>query len=132
MSFTRILQALRDGTPFELYGDGSQSRGFTFVSDAVEATIAAMESGRGVYNVGGGSEAAMLAAIGLAEEISGRTLDLRFRPGVAGDVKRTSADTSRIRRELGWRPQIGLEEGLQEHWQWSLDVEHALPAAVGR
>src|SRR5205823_4100705 len=114
----RLFQALRDGTPFELYGDGSQSRGFTFVSDAVEATIASMERGRGIYNVGGGSEATMLDAIRLAEEVSGRTLDLRFRRGVAGDVKRTSADVTRIRADLGWEPRVGLEEGMQQHWRW--------------
>jgi UDP-glucuronate 4-epimerase len=132
MSFTRLFQALRDGTPFEVYGDGSQSRGFTFVSDAVEATIASMVGGRGIYNVGGGSEAAMLDVIQLAEEVSGRTLDLRFRNGVAGDVKRTSADITRIRADLGWQPQVGLEVGMREHWQWALEGAQALGTIPGR
>jgi nucleoside-diphosphate-sugar epimerase len=119
MAFTRIMRALAAGDPFELYGDGSQSRGFTFVSDAVEATLAAMERGRGVYNVGGGSEATMREAIRLAEEVSGRTLDVRTTPAVAGDVRRTAADVTRIRNELGWEPKVDLRTGLEAHWEWA-------------
>jgi UDP-glucuronate 4-epimerase len=119
MAFTRILQALRDGSPFELYGDGSQSRGFTYVADAVEATIAAMGRGTGVFNVGGGAEATMLEAIALAERASGRTLDVRFQSVAAGDVTRTAADTRRIREALAWEPRTGLEDGLGAQWEWA-------------
>jgi UDP-glucuronate 4-epimerase len=119
MAFTRILTALRDGRPFELYGDGSQSRGFTYVSDAVQATIAALERGRGVYNVGGGSEATMLEAIRLAEEISGRSLDVRTTAPARGDVRRTAADVSRIRADLGWQSCVDLRTGLEAHWRWA-------------
>ena len=121
MAFARILRALEEGSPFELYGDGGQSRGFTYVADAVGATISAMEGGQGVYNVGGGAEATMLEAIATAERVSGRTLDVRHLPATAGDVRRTAADTSRIRGELGWEPQVTLEEGLQAHWDWVSD-----------
>jgi UDP-glucuronate 4-epimerase len=121
MAFTRLLRALAEGTPFELYGDGSQSRGFTFVGDAVSATIAAMERAPAgaVYNVGGGSEATMLEAIALAERISGAELDVRLLPAVAGDARRTAADTTRVRDELGWRPQTALEDGLRAQWEWA-------------
>jgi len=119
MAFTRILSALRDGRPFELYGDGTQSRGFTYVSDAVDATIAAMERGRGIYNVGGGSEASMLEAIRLAEEVSGRLLDVRTTAAARGDVRRTAADVTRIRADLGWEPRVDLRTGLEAHWQWA-------------
>jgi UDP-glucuronate 4-epimerase len=121
MAFARILRALQESAPFELYGDGSQSRGFTYVADAVKATIAAMESGRGVYNVGGGSEATMLEAIRTAEEVSGRALDVRMLPVVTGDVRRTAADVSRIGSELGWQPRTGLAAGLQAQWEWTAD-----------
>jgi nucleoside-diphosphate-sugar epimerase len=121
MAFTRILMALAEGTPFELYGDGTQSRGFTYVEDAVAATVLAMERGGegAVYNVGGGSEATMLEAIAEAEKVSGRTLELRFLNAAAGDVRRTSADTTRIRTELGWEPKVGLEDGLRSQWEWA-------------
>src|SRR5439155_3624562 len=120
MAFTRLMRAAAEGTPFELYGDGTQSRGFTFVADAVEATVAALGATAGaVYNVGGGSEATMLEVIALVEQVSGSSLEVRFLPTVAGDARRTSADVSRIRDELGWQPRVSLEEGLQAQWEWA-------------
>jgi UDP-glucuronate 4-epimerase len=121
MALERIVEALAAGTPFELYGDGSQSRSFTYVGDAVAATIAAMERAPAgaTYNVGGGEEATMREAIATLERIAGRRLDLRVGPPAAGDVRRTSADVSRIRADLGWEPRVGLEDGLREQWSWA-------------
>lgn len=121
MAFTRLANALLDGRTFELYGDGSQSRGFTYVGDAVAATIAAMEraTGGAVYNVGGGSEATMREVIDMLERISERRLDLRIGEVATGDVRRTAADTTRIRAELGWQPHVSLEEGLTAQWEWA-------------
>jgi nucleoside-diphosphate-sugar epimerase len=121
MAFTRLLTALAEGRPFELFGDGSQTRGFTYVSDAVAATIAAMERAPAgaVYNVGGGSEATMLEAIALAEQVSDRTLEVVEAPAAAGDARRTAADAARIRADLGWSAKVGLEDGLRAHWEWT-------------
>jgi nucleoside-diphosphate-sugar epimerase len=114
MAFARIVGALVAGSPFEVYGDGRQSRDFTFVGDAVAATIAAMRDGTpgGVYNVGGGSEATLRESVSILEELSGRTLDVRYADEAAGDVRRTLADTRRIRDELGWKPAVELPSGL--------------------
>ena len=120
MAFARIVDALaRDGS-FELYGDGLQSRAFTYVADGVEATIAAMENAQpgAVYNVGGGAEASLREAIATLERISGRTLELLERPAAAGDVRRTAPDTSRIERDLGWRATTSLGDGLRAQWEW--------------
>jgi len=121
MALARIVGALARGSSFELYGDGLQSRSFTYVADAVAATIAAMEGARAgtVYNVGGGEEATMREAIATLERVSGRTLDLVERPTAAGDVRRTSADGSRIERDLGWRATTSLQDGLQAQWEWA-------------
>jgi UDP-glucose 4-epimerase len=74
----------------------------------------------GTYNVGGGIEASMNETIAILERIAGRTLDVRRGANaVPGDQRRTSADTSRIRAELGWAPQISLEDGLRAQWQWA-------------
>src|SRR5207237_7079469 len=110
MAFTKLLLALAAGEPFVLFGDGAQSRGFTYVADAVDATMLAMEraASGAVYNVGGGSEATVLEAIAIAERASGLELDVRLEPAAAGDVRRTAADVSRIRAKLGWEPRVSL------------------------
>jgi UDP-glucuronate 4-epimerase len=121
MAFARVVDALARSASFELYGDGLQSRSFTYVADAVGATVAAMERATAgtIYNVGGGAEATMREAIATLEEVSGRTLDLVVRPAVAGDVRRTAADTERIERELGWRATTELGDGLRAQWEWA-------------
>ena len=119
MAFTRVCHALAEGTAFDLFGDGCQSRSFTYVDDVVAATVLAMESGRGTYNVGGGAEVTLREAIGILERVSGRTLAVRQHPAVPGDQRRTLADTSRIRAELGWEPRVGVAEGLEAQWRWA-------------
>jgi UDP-glucuronate 4-epimerase len=121
MALARIVDALARGSSFELYGDGLQSRSFTYVADGVEATMAAMERAPAgsVYNVGGGEEATMREVIATLERVSGRTLDLVERPAAAGDVRRTSADVGRIERDLGWRATTSLQDGLQAQWEWA-------------
>ena len=121
MAFTAMLEALARGDRFRLFGDGSAARSFTYVGDAVTATIAAMSLGRRgeTYNVGGGEEATMNEAIALVEEISGRTLDIERVAVAAGDVTRTRADVSKAAAELSWAPETPLREGLAAQWEWA-------------
>jgi nucleoside-diphosphate-sugar epimerase len=121
MAFTRVVEALLQGEPFDVYGDGLQSREFTYVSDAVEANLLALERAPAgaVYNVSCGSEATLREAIEMLERAAGRRLDLRLSPAAAGDVRRTAADTSRIRADLGWAPRVGLEAGLGAELAWA-------------
>jgi UDP-glucuronate 4-epimerase len=121
MAFARIADALARGTAFELFGDGLQSRSFTYVADGVDATIAAMEraSAGAVYNVGGGREATMREAISILENVSGRSLELVEKPVAAGDMRRTAPDVTAIERDLGWRATTPLEDGLQAQWEWA-------------
>jgi nucleoside-diphosphate-sugar epimerase len=121
MAFTAMLEALARGESFRLFGDGGAARSFTYVGDAVAATVAAMERGRGgeVYNVGGGDEATMNEAIALAERVSGRTLDVERLAAATGDVRRTKADVAKAGAELGWSPQTPLEAGMQAQWRWA-------------
>jgi len=126
MAFARVIDALLGGKPFTVFGSGQQSRDFTFVDDAVSATIAAMEQGSSgtTYNVGGGSETTLHDAIALCEELAGTRLDVINEATARGDVRRTGADTTLIRTELGWRPETPLARGL------GLQLE-AARAAVG-
>jgi UDP-glucuronate 4-epimerase len=114
MAFSRIVGSLLNGRRFDLFGTGEQSRDFTYVDDAVAATCMAMNGPKGsrVYNVGGGSETTLAEVIATCERLSGRRLDVRRGPASAGDVRRTAADTSLIRSQLGWRPRRTLEQGL--------------------
>ncbi len=123
MAFTRMVTALADGRPFELYGDGTQSRSFTYVDDVVEATIVALERAPAgsVYNVGGGEEVSMLQALETLARVAGRKLEIAPGPRVEGDVRRTAADTSRIRADLGWEARTPFEEGLEAQWRWAAD-----------
>ena len=121
MAFARIVDALLRDTTFELYGAGAHSRSFTYVTDAVDATITAMDRAPAnvTYNVGGGSEATLSHAIEILEAISGLKLRVRVVPHSPGDVFRTSADSRRIRDALGWEPSVTLEDGLRRQWEWA-------------
>jgi UDP-glucuronate 4-epimerase len=119
MAFARVVEALALGRPFELYGDGTQSRSFTYVGDVVEATVAALAAEPGIYNVGGGEEATMRDALTALEEIAGRPLDLTYGPAATGDMRRTRADTTRFERATGWRAKTALHDGLAAHWAWA-------------
>jgi nucleoside-diphosphate-sugar epimerase len=121
MFFRRVCEALLAGGTFEIYGTGEQSRSFTYVDDAVAATIAAMERAPAgaIYNVGGGDEASMLESIERLEQISGRELDVRHVGVAQGDVSRTKADITRIHAALGWAPRTPLGEGLEAMWSWA-------------
>jgi UDP-glucuronate 4-epimerase len=119
MAFTRIVNALAARERFAVFGDGDQSRGWTYVDDIVAATVAAMERGHGTYNVGGALEASLNESIALLEEISGLTLEVVREPAVPGDQRRTRADTTRARADLGWDPAVSLEDGLGAQWHWA-------------
>ena len=121
MAFPRVVHALARDEEFTLYGDGGQSRSFTYVLDVVGASVLAMEGAApgSVLNVGGGEEATMNEAIALLEAIAGRTLRLRREPPVPGDQRRTKADTTRIREALGWEPRTALGDGLRAEWEWA-------------
>jgi UDP-glucose 4-epimerase len=120
MAFHRFLKAAIAGAPITIYGDGEQTRDFTYVADAVAATVAAADRGRpgGVYNIGGGSRVSVNAVLELVGRCTGRTLDIRRDAPQKGDMRDTSADTSRARADLGFAPSVPLEPGLEEEFRW--------------
>jgi UDP-glucose 4-epimerase len=119
MAFHRFMAAALGGRPLTVFGDGTQTRDFTFVSDAVAATLGAAERGAegAVYNVGGGTRVALRDAIGLIATLAGR-VGVEHAEHQHGDVRHTYADTTRARAELGWEPSVGLEEGLARQLEW--------------
>jgi nucleoside-diphosphate-sugar epimerase len=114
MAFARFIDAALAGRPLPVLGDGRQLREFTYVADAVDATVAAAERGRhGVaYNVGGGTSIALEEVFVLLERLVGRPLERVYGRAPRGDVRETRADGTLARRDLGFVPATPLEEGL--------------------
>jgi UDP-glucose 4-epimerase len=114
MAFARFIDAALDGRPLPVLGDGRQLREFTYVGDAVRATVAAADRGRhGVaYNVGGGTSIALEEVLELLERILGQPLERVYDRAPRGDVRETRADGTLSERDLGFRPTTTLEEGL--------------------
>ena len=120
MGFHRFLKAAIAGTPIALYGDGEQTRDFTFIADAVAATIAAAERGvpGRVYNIGGGSRVSINQVLRIVERLAGRPLTIRREPSQKGDMRDTYADTTLARRDLQFAPATKLEDGLEAEYRW--------------
>jgi len=131
MAFSRVLGCLAANSPFGVLGSGRQTRDFTYVGDVVNATLAAMQraaAGR-VYNIGGGCEISLLESLALCEEIAGRKVARRHIPTAVGDARRTIADASKARAELGWRPTTSLESGLIAQIKAAAERESGRPVA---
>ncbi len=120
MAFHRFLRAALAGEPIHLYGDGRQTRDFTFIADIVTATVAAATRGvpGSVYNVGGGHRVSMNDVCAILNRLVGRPLDIRTEAEQKGDMRDTYADTSRAQRDLGYHPSVTLEQGLNAEYRW--------------
>jgi UDP-glucuronate 4-epimerase len=120
MAMHRFLRALLADGEIEIYGDGRQTRDFTYVDDAVEATVRAARDGRpgACYNIGGGSPAGLLEVVEILAKATGRRPRLRFLPSQPGDPPATRADVTRARAELGFRPAVPLAAGLARMAAW--------------
>jgi UDP-glucose 4-epimerase len=120
MGFHRFIRAALSQEPIALYGDGEQTRDFTFVADAVAATAAAAE--RGVpgraYNIGGGSRVSINQVLEMIGHVAGRPLQVRREPAQLGDMRDTFADTALAREDLGFAPSVSLEEGIKAEYRW--------------
>jgi nucleoside-diphosphate-sugar epimerase len=122
MAFHRFLRAAIEGRPVVVFGDGEQTRDFTFVGDAVAATLAAAERGAPgrAYNVGGGSRVSVNQVLDLVGQITGQRLDVRREAPQKGDMRDTYADTTLARAELGFAPATSLADGLTAEYRWLL------------
>ena len=124
MGFHRFLLAVRLGQPIAVYGDGEQTRDFTFVADAVAATIAAARQGvpGRVYNIGGGSRVSVNHVLEMIGRVSGRQPAIVFEAAQRGDMRHTYADTSLARADLDFAPTVDLEQGLTAEYKWIAEL----------
>lgn len=123
MSVFRFIQWIDQGVPIELFGDGSQSRDFTYVDDIASGTIAALKPvGYEIINLGGGNQPiSMNTVIATLEELLGKKATINYRDFHKADLKSTWADISKADELLGWQPKISLQEGLENSVKWYVD-----------
>jgi nucleoside-diphosphate-sugar epimerase len=129
MAFCRFMQALVDGQEIEIFGDGEQTREFTYVSDAVDGTVKAASAdvvGQ-VINLGGGSRVTVNRVVDTLEEISRIQARRRRLPAAPGDPRHTGASINLARERLGWEPRVSLREGLTRQWEWFQQVAKPKP-----
>ena len=120
MAFHRAIKCGLNGETFTAFGDGEQSRDFTFIADIVRANIISAERGApgSVFNVGGGTQATLNQVLEIIREGTGK-LDVRYQERQLGDARHTSADTARIKRDLGFIPHVQLRDGIAEQIAWA-------------
>jgi nucleoside-diphosphate-sugar epimerase len=131
MAFSRLVSASLEGSPFLLYGNGEQSRDFTYVGDVVAAMRqAALSPWTGVANIGGGSRTSVNSVIETIGELL-RPIELVRLPVQRGDVKHTAADTTVAQNGFGYQPQVPLREGLTRMVEAALKVLPTARSASG-
>jgi UDP-glucuronate 4-epimerase len=119
MALSRFISAAFRERPVEVFGDGEQKRDMTHVSDAVEATVAALDAPSGIYNVGGGTRTTVNEMIDAVRGVTGLPVEARYGSKAEGDVRSTWADSRRAERMLGYQPRVGLEEGIAAQATWA-------------
>lgn len=120
MSIFRFIRSIQEGVPIEVHGDGTQSRDFTYVDDAVRGTVLALaELGYEVLNLGGGQKPLSInSVIEKLERLIGRSAKVVYTAAHQADMYETAADTSKANRLLGWRAEVGMDEGLARTVDW--------------
>jgi len=132
MAFARFVRASITGEPVSVYGDGSQIRDFTFISDVVQANILAAErtsSPGTVLNISGGSQISVNEALSILADLRGEPLNVTYTASLAGDVRRTSGENRLAKEILDWSPRVPVSSGLALHREWML-TEHLSPTGV--
>ena len=130
MGFSRFMQALLDGDEIEIFGDGEQTREFTYVSDAVDATVKAATAGVAgqILNIGGGSRVTVNRVLDTLEDLSRIKARRRHLPAAPGDPRHTGASINLARERLGWEPRVSLRDGLARQWEWFRQAQRASAA----
>jgi nucleoside-diphosphate-sugar epimerase len=129
MAFCRFMEAMVEGQEIEIYGDGEQTREFTFVSDAVDGTVkaATADVGGQVINLGGGSRVTVNRVLDTLGEISRLESRRVYLAAAPGDPRHTGASINLAREKLGWEPRVSLREGLSRQWEWFLATSPKRP-----
>jgi len=119
MSMFRFTKWISEGQEVQIFGDGNQTRGFTYLDDIASGTISALqEMGYEIINLGGHESVSILDLIAKFERAIGKKARLTFHPAHPADMSASWADTSKASRLLGWHPRVGLDEGIRHMIKW--------------
>ena len=120
MGYFQFIDSVMNDKPITIFGDGSQSRSNTFISDAVEGIFGVLEKGLHghKYNIGGGEEVALLEAVDSIYELAGKKPNLVFGDPRAGDQQRTRADTAKAKRDFGYTASTAFKDGIRAQFEW--------------
>jgi nucleoside-diphosphate-sugar epimerase len=121
MAFHKFFKAVIEDKEISVYGDGQQTRDFTFVSDAVAANLAASMAPDAigeVFNIGGGSRVVLTQVLDTMETIVGKKIKRKHIDQAMGDARHTAADVSKAEKNLNYKPEISLDKGLNLEWEW--------------
>ncbi len=122
MSIFRFIKWIDEGSPMELFGDGSQSRDFTFVDDIARGTIKGLKNvGFKVINLGGDDPHKLSYCIELIEKYLGKKAEIKHMPFHIADIKATWADITEAKKTLAWKPTVCLEDGIKKTVEWYLE-----------
>ena len=127
-----FLGKLAEGEPPRIFGDGSQTRDYVYAGDVAQATLAGAGQDGGVFNVGTGEETSVLDLYELCRRVAGSELEAEEAPPRLGEIQRSVLDVSRAKRDLGWSPEVPLEEGLRRTWESISRVGGGSAAAANR
>jgi UDP-glucose 4-epimerase len=119
LAISIFSQKISMGEPIEIFGDGSQTRDFTFVDDVTDATMLARKKGDGPYNIGGGNSIKLNDLIAKLEKIIGKKANRKYVESMKGDMKDTLADNRKAKLELGWKPMHKIDDGLIRYVDWA-------------
>ena len=127
MAIQRFLSASMNGERVTIFGDGTQTRDFTFVDDIVEANVRALEApaNERIFNVCGGSRVSVNDLIQLVGEIAGKPLTVQYEPPAKGDALHTLGDNSLAQQHLGFSPKTSLESGVAAQWRWLKETDRS-------
>lgn len=131
MAFHKFFRAIRDHKKITIFGDGKQTRDFTYVDDIVAANVSALDKGKPgqVYNVGGGHRETLRRLFPLFENICREPVSIDWRERQKGDVLHTFAKIDKARKDLDFNPRTTLEEGLRREWEWIQQLYSGRPRA---
>ncbi|UCD07056.1 MAG: GDP-mannose 4,6-dehydratase [Candidatus Aenigmatarchaeota archaeon] len=117
-AFSKFIMRIMKDEEIEIYGDGNQTRDFTYISDIVNGTLLACEKGNGIYNIGSNKRISVNEMVDLIEKIMNKKAQIKYIEKQLGDVTHTWSKIDKAKRDLGYGPKVSIEEGIKRHVEW--------------